>query len=173
MYADAQARHPAGTLDATGRRLAPGGLITQVCRTANTVRGHLERTVLRGAGLNWTAFDVLQLVCSTGGVETRAAAAELAIAKGTLSGVADALSGRGLVQRRRLPADRRLAILEPTDTGLAFTERMQGLVRAEEAALLVRAGVDNGPLLAAVLRSLAAVPRRSRRADRAVPARSS
>jgi MarR family transcriptional regulator, organic hydroperoxide resistance regulator len=115
----------------------PGAVALQYLnRAAAALRQHVERTVLRRVNLTWTGFAVLRLVSTQDRIETRVAAAETGIAKGTLTGVVDTLVARDLVHRRRHPDDGRLVLLEPTRAGRSLVRRILPAVRAEEAYAL-------------------------------------
>ncbi|MFI6163962.1 MarR family winged helix-turn-helix transcriptional regulator [Micromonospora haikouensis] len=131
------------------------GPLAQLCRTANTIRAHLERTVLREKGMTWTAYDVLVLVCARRAVDTRTAATEIGIAKATLTNVLVSLVDRGLVRRDLHEDDRRRVVLRPTPTGMEFARQLQGRVDAEQARLFGEPGLPAGDSLARVLRTLA------------------
>ncbi|MEV0121495.1 MarR family winged helix-turn-helix transcriptional regulator [Streptomyces sp. NPDC050703] len=107
--------------------------VANIYRAASAVRQHFENSVLRGAELTWTSFVVLYVLWIWGEMETRYVAEEAGISKGTLTGVARTLAGRGLVERRGHPDDGRLVLLRLTDEG----ERLMGEVfpafNAEEA----------------------------------------
>ncbi|WP_409236186.1 MarR family winged helix-turn-helix transcriptional regulator [Streptomyces sp. PA5.6] len=107
--------------------------VSNIYRAAAAVRQHFENSVLRGAELTWTSFVVLYVVWIWGEMETRYVAEEAGISKGTLTGVARTLMGRGLLERRGHPEDGRLVLLSLTDEG----ERLMGEVfpafNAEEA----------------------------------------
>ncbi|MFJ2769681.1 MarR family winged helix-turn-helix transcriptional regulator [Streptomyces sp. NPDC087300] len=98
--------------------------VSNIYRAASAVRQHFENSVLRGAELTWTSFVVLYVVWIWGEMETRYVAEEAGISKGTLTGVARTLAGRGLLERRGHPDDGRLALLRLTDEG----ERLMGEV---------------------------------------------
>ncbi|WP_055699532.1 MULTISPECIES: MarR family winged helix-turn-helix transcriptional regulator [Streptomyces] len=107
--------------------------VSNIYRAAAAVRQHFENSVLRAADLTWTSFVVLYVVWIWGEMETRYVAEEAGISKGTLTGVARTLAGRGLLERRGHPDDGRLALLSLTAEG----ERLMGEVfpafNAEEA----------------------------------------
>jgi MarR family transcriptional regulator, organic hydroperoxide resistance regulator len=117
-------------------RPAGGDLLVRLHLAAAVVRHHVEQAVLRPAGLSWTAFIVLRQASVRKDVETRVVAAETGIAKGTLTGVVDALVERGLLRRRGHPKDGRLVLLEATRAGRALVGRIMPAVQAEEALLL-------------------------------------
>lgn len=135
------------------------GLVAHLSRIANNARIHLERVVLRDEGLRWTAFDALTVICARRQVEVRALAAELGIAKPTLSELAGGLVARGLVRRVTPSNDRRRVLLCPTLAGVALVDRVQARVRAEEIRLLT--GGSPATNLAGALAALAAHARRT------------
>ncbi len=120
----------------------PVGLATDVIRAANHVRIHLERTVLRPVGLTWTTFDVLQTVCAAGRIDSTSTMVAVGIAKGTLSATVSTLVRRGLLQRDRHVADRRLIDLVPTGAGLQLAPRIQESIAMEEAWLTHHGHLD-------------------------------
>ncbi|MFD6563091.1 MarR family winged helix-turn-helix transcriptional regulator [Micromonospora profundi] len=131
------------------------GPLAQLFRTANVLRAHMERAVLRGEGMTWTTYDVLVLVCARRAVETRTAAAEIGIAKATLTNTLVSLVDRGLVRRDLMEDDRRRVVLRPTQNGLDLARRVQRLVEAEQARLFHGPGLPTGDNLARALRVLA------------------
>ncbi|MEU8376117.1 MarR family winged helix-turn-helix transcriptional regulator [Micromonospora sp. NPDC048894] len=139
---------------------APGppprpGPLAQLVRAANTIRAQLERTVLRADGMTWTAYDVLVLVCARRAVDTRTTAAEIGIAKATLTSVLVTLVDRGLVRRDLHEHDRRRVILRPTQAGMDLARQIQHRVDAEQARLFGGPGLPPGDSLARVLRTVA------------------
>ena len=91
--------------------------VQNVYRAAGAIRNHLERTVLAPHDLTWTGWVVLWVVWIWGEIETRDAAAEAGISKGTLTGVVGTLQTRGLLRRRTHPDDARRALLALTPKG--------------------------------------------------------
>jgi DNA-binding MarR family transcriptional regulator len=92
-------------------------VVSNLFRAANSVRNHLERTVLAPADLTWTAFVVLWVVWIWEPVETRVIAAEGGFSKATLSGVLATLEKHGLVERTRSAMDGRLVDVTLTPSG--------------------------------------------------------
>ncbi|GII22567.1 MarR family winged helix-turn-helix transcriptional regulator [Planosporangium mesophilum] len=131
------------------------GLVAQLNHTSNALRSYVERAVLLPEGMRWTAWDVLVLICRRRGIETRAVAAEVGIAKATLTEVLAGLVGRGLVRRHRHATDKRRVHLQPTDTGLALVGRLHQRVQAEEARLLGRTEPPVSQQFADMLQALA------------------
>lgn len=128
--------------------------VSNIYRAAAAVRQHFENSVLRGAELTWTSFVVLYVVWIWGETETRHVAEEAGISKGTLTGVARTLMGRGLVERRGHPDDGRLVLLRLTDEG----ERLMGEVfpafNAEEAFVTEGLSDEECETLADLLRRI-------------------
>ncbi|MFG1995209.1 MarR family winged helix-turn-helix transcriptional regulator [Actinoplanes sp. NPDC048988] len=113
-----------------------------LCRTANFARHHLEATVLSGANLTWTSYDVLHLTVMHRPVDTGVVAALAHVSKGSVTRSAAALIRRGLL-RRSIPAkDRRRSLLAPTAAGWALNQQLRGQLITELNTLLdTQAGV--------------------------------
>ncbi|MGW8376225.1 MarR family winged helix-turn-helix transcriptional regulator [Streptomyces sp. ODS28] len=107
--------------------------VGNIYRAAAAVRQHFENSVLRGCELTWTSFVVLWVVWIWGEMETRHVAEEAGISKGTLTGVARTLTGRGLLERNGHPEDGRLALLRLTPEGERLMEEVFPQFNAEEA----------------------------------------
>ncbi len=91
--------------------------VSNIYRAANAVRNHVESTVLAPHDLTWTGWVVLWVVWIWGDIESRHVAAEAGISKGTLTGVANTLIGKGLLRRRVHPEDARRVLLSLTPSG--------------------------------------------------------
>lgn len=129
--------------------------MAQLCRTANTVRAHLERTVLREAGMTWTAYDVLMLVCTRQVVEPPDIAAEVGIARATLTLALGLLSNRDLVRRELHEHDLRRVVVRPTQAGLALAGMLRRRVDARQADLFAAPGMPAEDDFAQALKVLA------------------
>jgi DNA-binding MarR family transcriptional regulator len=89
--------------------------LTVLCRAANLVRHHLDTHVLYDAHLNWTSWDILQLIVGQPGILTRQIAAAAAVSKSAVTLICNGLVDRDLIRRRREGAgDKRLVRLYPT-----------------------------------------------------------
>jgi MarR family transcriptional regulator, organic hydroperoxide resistance regulator len=108
-------------------------VVANIYRAASAVRQHLENSVLRSCDLTWTAFVVLWVVWIWREPETRHAAEEAGISKGTLTGVARTLESRGLLKRTGHPDDGRLVVLSLTEEGEKLMERIFPAFNEEEA----------------------------------------
>jgi len=92
-------------------------VVSNVYRAANSVRNHLERTVLAPHGLTWTGWVVLWVIWIWGEIESRHVAAEAGVSKGTLTGVQKTLAAKGLVTRTVHPDDGRRVLLSLSAEG--------------------------------------------------------
>jgi len=111
-------------------------VVSNLHRAAGAIRNHVEQTVLRQSDLTWTGFVVLWVIWIWGEPETRHAAEEAGISKGTLTGVVKTLEARGLVARSAHPSDRRLVLLRLTPEGQALMERLFPAFNDEETFVL-------------------------------------
>jgi MarR family transcriptional regulator, organic hydroperoxide resistance regulator len=124
-------------------------------RAASAIRNHFEQTVLAEAGLSWTGFVVLWVTWIWDSLESRDAAAEAGISKGTLTGVVKTLEGKGLLRRASLPADGRLVLLQLTPAGERLMLRLFPEVNAAETyAVSPLDPAEVGDLAAALRRIL-------------------
>lgn len=128
--------------------------ISNIFRVATTIRNHMERTVLAGPDLSFTAFTVLWVLWIWGEQEARHVAEESGISRGTLTGVVTTLERRGLVRRRAHPDDGRSVLMATTDAGDTLMAELFPSFNAEEAK--VSAGLDGRQKdqLAAALRTI-------------------
>ena len=111
-------------------------VVSNLHRAAGAIRNHVEQTVLRQADLTWTGFVVLWVIWIWGEPETRHAAEEAGISKGTLTGVVKTLEGRKLVERQTHPTDGRLVLLRLTPAGNALMEELFPAFNDEETFVL-------------------------------------
>ncbi|WP_145926993.1 MarR family winged helix-turn-helix transcriptional regulator [Amycolatopsis orientalis] len=128
--------------------------VANLHRAATAVRLHFENSVLRTAGLTWTAFVVLWVVWIFGEKETRHVAAESGITKGTLTGVMKTLEAHGLVTRRKHPVDGRLVLLALTPEGERLMRELFPEFNQEEAFVTDRLSPAECTQLAASLREI-------------------
>lgn len=111
-------------------------VVSNLHRAAGAIRNHVEQTVLRRSDLTWTGFVVLWVIWIWGEPETRHAAEEAGISKGTLTGVVKTLEARGLVERQTHPSDGRLVLLRLTPAGQALMEELFPAFNQEETFVL-------------------------------------
>lgn len=93
-------------------------------RAANSVRNHLERTVLAQHELSWTAFLVLWVCWIWEPIETRDIAVEGGISKATLTGVLSTLESRKLLVREKSKTDGRLVLVTLTEKGRELMDQL-------------------------------------------------
>jgi DNA-binding MarR family transcriptional regulator len=104
-------------------------------RAANSVRNHLERTVLAKSDLSWTAFVVLWVTWIWEPIETRQIAIEGGFSKATLTGVLSTLEKRALITRSKSKDDGRLVIVQLTNKGRKLMDTLFPAFNAQETAV--------------------------------------
>jgi len=130
--------------------------VQNVYRAANAFRNHLESTVLAPHDLTWTGWVVLWVVWIWGDIETRHAATEAGISKGTLTGVVGTLEGRGLLTRRTHPDDARRVLLALSPKGKRLMTSVFPEFNREEARLMSALSPDEVATLTSGLRKAVA-----------------
>ena len=128
--------------------------VANVFRVASAARSHLERTVLAGVGLSFSAFTVMWVLWVWGEMESRDLAIDAGITKGTLTGVVGTLEGRGLVRRRRADGDGRLVLVSVTADGAALMEALFARFNEGEARVVAALDSDEREQLALLLRKV-------------------
>jgi DNA-binding MarR family transcriptional regulator len=104
-------------------------------RAANSVRNHLERTVLAKQDLSWTAFVVLWVTWIWEPIETRQIAEEGGFSKATLTGVLSTLEKRALITRTKSKDDGRLVIVQLTNKGRKLMDTLFPAFNKQETAV--------------------------------------
>jgi DNA-binding MarR family transcriptional regulator len=128
--------------------------VSNLYRAAGAIRNHFEHTVLAPYNLTWTGWVVLWVVWIWQEIETRHVAAEAGISKGTLTGVADTLEKRGLLERRAHPDDARRVLLHLTPSGLQLMAELFPLFNKQEALVVESLSADEVQVLATALRKI-------------------
>lgn len=132
--------------------------VSNVFRAATAVRNHMEREVLAGHQLSWSAFVVLFVLRVWGAKESHELAREAGITGGTLTGVLTTLERRGLVKRKIHPSDGRRVVVSPTAKGRRTVDSIMPLFNHHEAIVTADLGDgdrrDLSRLLRTVLRTL-------------------
>lgn len=133
------------------------GVISNVYRVASAMRNHMEREVLAGYDLSFTAFVVLFVLWVWGDTESHRIASRAGITKGTLTGVVKTLEKRELCGRSPHESDKRRVIVGLTPLGRVTIEKIFPLYNQEEARLVARLDVEErlemGHFLRTVLRT--------------------
>ena len=123
-------------------------------RAANSVRNHLERTVLAKEDLSWTAFVVLWVTWIWEPIETRQIAIEGGFSKATLTGVLSTLEKRGLLVRKKSKDDGRLVIVELTTKGRKLMDTLFPAFNKQETAVANSVAPSKQGALADQLRAI-------------------
>lgn len=129
-------------------------VVQNVYRAAGAIRNRVERTVLADHGLTWTGWVVLWVVWIWGEIESRHAAAEAGISKGTLTGVVGTLQTHGLMTRSVHPDDARRALLTLTPKGSRLMVKVFPRFNQEESAVAGALGREEQVALARSLRQI-------------------
>lgn len=109
--------------------LHPGDLLAHralesLIRAESSVRRRLSADLER-EGLSATGFSVLVVLTTAGGeLELRALRHRLRTSKANATEVVSTLQQRGFVTRHRPPEDRRMVLVEITDTGSELVDRL-------------------------------------------------
>jgi len=130
--------------------------VQNIYRAANTIRNHLEQTVLAPHDLTWTGWVVLWVVWIWGDIETRHVALEAGISKGTLTGVIGTLEKRGLLLRRVHPDDARRVLVALTPKGRKLMTTLFPIFNAAEARVTAALSNAEKTNLATSLRAVVA-----------------
>jgi MarR family transcriptional regulator, 2-MHQ and catechol-resistance regulon repressor len=98
--------------------------LDSLLRAEAAVRRRLTADLER-EGVSATGFSVLVVLTTAGGeLELRTLRARLRTSKANATEVVTTLESRGLVTRRRMPADRRAALITVTPSGEELVERL-------------------------------------------------
>jgi DNA-binding MarR family transcriptional regulator len=129
-------------------------VVQNTYRAAAALRARLESAALAPEALTWSSFTMLFCLWVWGPLETRQLAAQMGVSKPTVSGVTDTLERRGLVERRRDPADARRCTIVLTPAGQrTFTALFPRFNRHEAAACAALEPAESAEL-ARLLRKL-------------------
>ena len=85
------------------------------------------RPLLDELGLTYLQYMVLMLLWEEREMNVKALGERLGLDSGTLTPLLKRLDGKGLVTRRRDPADERVRLIRITDQGLALRERAKSI----------------------------------------------
>ena len=95
----------------------------QLVRAYNFVESRISAD-LHEDNLTLAQFDALVGLCKKGAVSQQELADHLLVTKGNVVGLIDRLSARGFVERRRSATDRRVNLLEITESAHRLVERV-------------------------------------------------
>lgn len=118
------------------------------------LRKPLEAEIARGE-LTVPQVAVMQIVVAQPGVSLKDLAREVSLAHSTVSGIADRLEKKGLIERRRDPADGRIARIYPTAPVMEFVrDRIPSLASEPLVSALSRATAEERAAIELGLRRL-------------------
>jgi DNA-binding MarR family transcriptional regulator len=129
-------------------------VVQNVFRAAAALRGTIERDVLAPHDLSFGAFTLLFCLWVWGPLEVRDAAERMAVSRPTVSGVADTLERRGLLERRDHPTDARRRSLALTGAGEQSFAALFPVVNRYEGAAIRALAPEESVELARLLRKL-------------------
>jgi MarR family transcriptional regulator, organic hydroperoxide resistance regulator len=139
---------------ATGHDAAAMLVVQNVFRASAALRASIEREVLTPEDLSFGAFTMLFCLWVWGPLEVREAADRMAVSRPTVSGIADTLERRGLIERRDHEADARRRSLVLTATGERAFAGLFPLVNQHEGAACGVLDPEESAELARLLRKL-------------------
>jgi DNA-binding MarR family transcriptional regulator len=129
--------------------------VSNLFRSATTVRRHMEATVLARDQISWTSFVGLWVLWVWGEIGANAFADSVGISKPTATGVLKTLEARGWSRRRPTPGDGRGVLVSLTPAGRAKIEQLFPRFNEEEAKVVSDLTDEEQEQLAATLRALA------------------
>jgi DNA-binding MarR family transcriptional regulator len=143
---------PTGT---DARLVAAEDAIAGLGRAVGSLRCAGSQRLVR-LGISMTHFHVLTLLRHHDAMSMGRLADILDASMSSATGIIDRMEERGLVERVRVPDDRRLVLVKPTDAGLALVDEAE-LVRSDVMrASLARMSLDQLERLTAATADLGA-----------------
>jgi MarR family transcriptional regulator, 2-MHQ and catechol-resistance regulon repressor len=129
-------------------------VVQNVFRASAGLRTTLERDVLAPRDLSFGAFTMLFCLWVWGPLEVREAAERMAVSRPTVSGIADTLERRALLERREHESDARRRSLALTAAGEQAFAQLFPLVNRHEGAACGVLEPEESAELARLLRKL-------------------
>ena len=130
------------------------GVMSNIYRVASMMRNHMEREILVGDDLSFTAFIVMFTLWVWGDMESQRLAGRAGVTKGTLTGVVKTLERRGLCERDQSAEDRRRVIVSLTESGANVVQKLAPLYNREESRLVDGLSIEDQLLVANGLRAI-------------------
>jgi DNA-binding MarR family transcriptional regulator len=112
---------------------------------------------LAPSGIEPRHFGALATIAASAPCSQQLVAEQLGVSGPVVGALVDELEERGLVARRRNPADRRSYALEPTDAGTAVLANAQALVDEYSRSITAALGEEHDAQLRTLLRKLLGV----------------
>jgi DNA-binding MarR family transcriptional regulator len=141
-----EAGPPAGPVSEP--HLAAGAVLADLGRSFGTMRCAGSRRLVE-LGVSMTHFHVLTLLRHHDAMPMGRLAELLGASMSAATGIIDRMEERGLVERIRVPDDRRVVIVRPTRTGIDLVDDAELLKSRVVDAALARLSDDQLRLLAA------------------------
>jgi DNA-binding MarR family transcriptional regulator len=129
-------------------RLAAGTVLADLGRSFGTLRCAGSRRLVE-LGVSMTHFHVLTLLRHHDAMPMGRLAELLGASMSGATGIIDRMEERGLVERVRVPDDRRVVVVRPTTTGIALVDDAELLKSTVVDAALARLSDHQLALLAA------------------------
>jgi DNA-binding MarR family transcriptional regulator len=137
------------------RRQAAEEVLTNLARAVGTLRCAGSQRLVR-LGISMTHFHVLTLLRHHDAMPMGRLAEILDVSVSSATGIIDRMEERGLVERVRVPDDRRIVLVRPTETGLALVDEAELVKSAAMAAALARLSSEQLERMAAAAADLEA-----------------
>lgn len=135
MYADGTAARQ-GVVDTSVLALSLGFRV----RRAQLAILQDFQEVLGDQGIRQADFSVLSVIAGNSGMKQSDVAETLAIQRANFVAIVDGLERKGLIERRRSEADRRVYFLHLTEAGTKFLESLMPKWREHEEKFIGRLG---------------------------------
>jgi DNA-binding MarR family transcriptional regulator len=149
--------HLEGPADAGAR----AALTEAIIADSNAIAAHQRCAVARRLhrqGISMTHLHVLWALREQGNLSVTRLADLLGVAVPNATGLVDRMEQRGLVERDRDRADRRVVIVRPTPGGIAAAEEIDGWRTDLLVRVLDRLDIDHLERIASVIRGIQAAP---------------
>jgi DNA-binding MarR family transcriptional regulator len=144
-------------------RTIPGGaepatadveaIVTEVAAWIGELRCASMGRLVQGT-VSMSQMHVLWLLQHHGEMPMSKLAVLLDVSLSNATGIIDRMAERGLVERVRVPDDRRVVIVRPADGGLRALSATESMKRDRMRAVIGRLPAAERPIVAAALRSL-------------------
>jgi DNA-binding MarR family transcriptional regulator len=129
------------------------GIVTEVAAWIGELRCASMGRLVQGT-VSMSQMHVLWLLQHHGELPMSKLAVLLDVSLSNATGIIDRMAEHGLVERVRVPDDRRVVIVRPADGGLRALSATESMKRDRMRAVISRLPATERPIVAAALRSL-------------------
>jgi DNA-binding MarR family transcriptional regulator len=137
----------------TGEQATVDAILTEVAAWIGELRcASMGRLVQ--SNVSMSQMHVLWLLQHQGSMSMSRIAELLDVSLSNATGIMDRMEERGLVERVRVPNDRRLVLVTPTAAGLQALSQTESSKRARMAAVIGHLSAAERPVVLSALRSL-------------------